>query len=76
MGSSKTYPEKRWEVEMENEQRGDIGRESRRWGEGTVCVYLGIKTKKPVKCMHVCEEGEERKTGRVGRNARTEGGLL
>lgn len=46
MGSSKTYEEKRWEVEMENEQRGDIGRESRRWREGTVCVYLRIKTKK------------------------------
>lgn len=35
-----------------------------------------LKQKKPVKCMHVCEEGEERKTERVGWKARIEGGLL
>lgn len=31
---------------------------------------------KNIKCMHVCEEGEERKTGRVRRKERKEGGLL
>lgn len=61
---------------MEHETKGRHRQEEQQIERKERLCLSWNKTVQSVQRMHECEEGEERRTGKIGREGRIEGGLL